>query len=77
MNGESGHSAKIVWCADHFADEDDCQSLVPNGQTAFGENVWIRAQNNSQLQRSTNNGKSWAEVSVNFDANCVAFGYVP
>jgi hypothetical protein len=76
MDGESGHTSKIVWCADHFADERDCQPLVTTGQTAFGENVWIRAQHNSQLRRSTNGGQSWTDVSVNFDANCVAFGYV-
>jgi hypothetical protein len=76
MDGESGHTSKIVWCVDHFADENDCSALVPNGQTAFGENVWIRAQHNTDLQRSTNNGQSWTNVKVGFEANCAAFGYV-
>jgi hypothetical protein len=77
LDAESGHSSKIVWCGDHFADEDDCRALVPNGQAAFGENVWIRATHGTNLERSTNNGQSWTDVRVGFEANCVAFGYVP
>lgn len=72
----TGHKDRIVWCQDHFANEDDCKALVPNGQQATGENVWIRTQAGTDLRRSTNNGQSWTTVKVGFEATCVAFGYV-
>jgi hypothetical protein len=71
-----GHKDRIVWCQDHFANEDDCKTLVPTGQVATGESVWIRTQASTDLQRSTNNGQNWTTVKVGFEATCVVFGYV-
>lgn len=72
----SGHSDKIVWCGDHFSDESACTTLVPSGQVAYGEGVWIRIDD-YQPRRSTN-GTSWATPDeVDFEATCVAFGYLP
>lgn len=71
-----GHGSKVVWCRDHFANEQDCTMLVRSGQAAYGEGVWIRIDG-GQPSRSTN-GTSWTTPdTVNFDATCVTFGYVP
>jgi hypothetical protein len=72
----TGHEDRIVWCQDHFSNEDDCDPLVANGQAAIGEGVWIRTQAGTDLRRSTNNGQTWSTVKVGFEATCVAFGYI-
>lgn len=69
------NNPSIVFCTDHFSYAKDCGTLVPDGQTAFGAGVWIRAQHDTALQRSTN-GRDWTDVNVGFEANAVAFGYI-